>query len=77
MDQAIREKEASAGPPVEEAKQLVGVTEIANDLGVPLSWIYSQTRMGTIPHYKIKKYCRFYRPEVAKWLETMKINPKG
>jgi excisionase family DNA binding protein len=42
---------------------------------LPLSWIYSQTAAGTMPHYKVGKYLRFRRSEVRAWLEQHRRGP--
>ena len=52
--------------------RLIDPKELAHELGVPVSWIYSRTRQkgpDTIPHLKLGKYCRFRLMEVIDWLE--------
>lgn len=54
--------------------QLLKVEEIAKGLRVPISWVYSQTRMppgpNTIPYVRVGKYLRFEFEKVLKWLES-------
>ena len=44
-----------------EDKRLATPQELAEILGVPVSWIYDRTRLGqsAIPHVKVGKYVRF------------------
>ena len=52
--------------------RLVGVNELAEALSVPISWIYSRTRIkgaGQIPHRRCGKYVRFDIDEVMDWLQ--------
>ncbi len=44
-----------------QRRKLIAVKELAEMLGVPISWIYQRTRMGAgaIPHVKFGKYVRF------------------
>lgn len=49
-------------------QKLVGIKTMAEKLDVPESWLYSRTRTGEIPHYKIGKYVRFDVSEVMEWI---------
>jgi excisionase family DNA binding protein len=49
--------------------KLLSVKELADRLSMYPSWIYSKTRTGEIPHYKIGKYCRFDLDKVKEWIE--------
>lgn len=58
------QKKASAVPRIkilEKADKMVDAEEIARILDVPVSWIYSRTRLGKdeIPYVKVGKYIRF------------------
>ena len=47
------------------------VEEVAAELQVPKSWVYSKTRRKgeeQIPHLKCGKYCRFEMEKVLAWL---------
>ena len=51
---------------------LLDVNDIARELKIPKTWIYSRTRLKgpeRIPHVKIGKYCRFRIQDVIEWLE--------
>lgn len=60
----------------DEAQNLEGLltpSQLAQKLGVPLSWVYGKSRLtgpGTIPRLKIGKYLRFPEAEVAAWLRN-------
>lgn len=53
-------------------ERLIDVKELAQTIGVPISWIYSRTRQkgpDTIPHLRLGKYRRFRLSEVMEWLQ--------
>jgi hypothetical protein len=52
-------------------EELLTVQGLAEWLKVPPSWVYAQTRclVDPLPHFKMGKYLRFRRPEVALWME--------
>ena len=53
-------------------QNLLTVDELAKELKVPKSWIYSKTRETgpeTIPRVKVGKYIRFVESEVMDWLK--------
>ncbi|MEW6440731.1 MAG: helix-turn-helix domain-containing protein [bacterium] len=43
--------------------------ELARELRVPKSWVYSRTRTNAIPVLRFGKYCRFRLTEVLQSLE--------
>lgn len=48
------------------------IDELADQLKVPKSWLYSRTRQtgpGTIPRMKVGKYIRFHLDDVMSWLK--------
>ena len=52
--------------------ELMTVSEIAEFLKVPVSWVYERTRrrgIERLPHVKLGKYLRFSMPQIKKWLE--------
>ena len=58
-----------------EKLELLTINEMAEKLKVPLSWIYSRTRItgpGSIPRIKVGKYLRFVESEVIEWLKNQK-----
>jgi excisionase family DNA binding protein len=54
-----------------EKLELLTINEMAERLKVPLSWLYSRTRItgpGSIPRIKVGKYVRFVESDVMEWL---------
>jgi excisionase family DNA binding protein len=51
------------------SQKLIGITQLAKILDVPVSWLYSRTRTNEIPHYKVGKYRKFDESEVWDWLK--------
>jgi len=49
-------------------QNLIGIKTMAERLDVPVSWLYSRTRTGEIPHYKLGKYVKFDESEVMEWI---------
>lgn len=61
-------------------KGLLTVDELAAELKVPKSWIYSRTRLSgedQIPHLKCGKYCRFDFQRVLEWLNELQRRDLG
>lgn len=53
-------------------ENLLSVTELAEKLNLPKSWIYSRTRQkgeDTIPILRCGKYVRFCLEDVLNWLQ--------
>lgn len=51
---------------------LLTVSEVANLLQVPVSWVYGRIRRRAadrIPGYRLGKYWRFSESEVVRWIE--------
>jgi len=58
-------------------RNFLTVTEIAESLNVPKSWIYSRTREtgpDSMPRIKVGKYCRFVLDDVLAWLKNQEAN---
>ena len=56
-------------------EELMTVSEIAEFLKVPVSWVYERTRrtgIERIPHLKLGKYLRFSVAEVKTWIEEQR-----
>jgi excisionase family DNA binding protein len=56
---------------------LATVSQIAEFLQVPNSWVYERTRrrgVERIPHFKLGKYLRFSRCEVLEWVHRQRGN---
>ena len=53
-------------------KKLIGVNELAENLGVPPSWVYARSREtgpGSVPRLKVGKYVKFELDKVMEWLK--------
>jgi excisionase family DNA binding protein len=48
---------------------LLTAQDVAAMLGVPASWVYSQTRAGHIPTVRLGRYYRYRREVIAAWVE--------
>lgn len=57
--------------PQNTQEQLLTIDEMASELKVPKSWIYSRTRhgKGAIPHIKVGNYLRFKKSEVIEFFD--------
>ena len=51
-------------------REFLTVEELANQLGVPKSWVYHRTSEGTIPFYKFGKYLRFKKDDVDNYFKN-------
>jgi len=52
-------------------EKLITSAELAEELKVPLSWVYSRTRQrgpDVIPMIRVGRYIRYRLPEVLDWL---------
>jgi excisionase family DNA binding protein len=61
----------------EYSAHLLTVSEIAQTLRVPVSWVYERTRrrgLERMPHIKLGKYLRFDPNTVSEWLKSMREN---
>src|SRR5215467_5924670 len=57
--------------------ELATVSQIAEFLQVPNSWVYERTRRRgneRIPHFKLGKYLRFSKSEVVEWVQIQRRN---
>jgi excisionase family DNA binding protein len=51
--------------------------EVAERLGVPISWVYEQSRSGRIPTVTLGRYRR-YRPEaIDAWIAALEAGEIG
>ena len=58
-------------------EKLLTVSEVAEMLSVPVSWVYEHTRgrgLQRIPHVKLGKYVRFDALEIRNWIEKLRGN---
>ncbi|AJK89668.1 MULTISPECIES: helix-turn-helix domain-containing protein [Lysinibacillus] len=51
-------------------KLTMSVEEIANELGVSNTTVYTMVRQKEIPHTKVRGRILFHRPTIEHWLVT-------
>lgn len=56
---------------------LIGPTDVALMLGVPVSWVYAKSEVGHLPSYKCGHYRRFRRSEIQEYLRACRSSPNG
>lgn len=63
-----------------ETIQILGVAEVADRLGVPVSSVYERTRFrgssdqAPLPHRKVGRYLKFLASEVDAWLLALPLS---
>ena len=50
---------------------LLQPAEVAEYLGVPVSWVYAECRAGRMPHAKLGKYTRIPRADLDDWVAAL------
>jgi excisionase family DNA binding protein len=56
---------------------LLTAAEVAELLGVPVSWVYEQSRRGRIPTVTLGRYRRYRRDSIQAWLEKLERDSAG
>ena len=59
-----------------QVKPLLTAAEVAEVLGVPTSWVYSEARAGRIPHISVGRYRRFSADSIEEWINKLERGPK-
>jgi len=68
-----RRRAATEPPPANTPmtdEPLIGATDVALMLGVPVSWVYMKAESGSLPSYKCGHYRRFRRSEIQEYLRA-------
>ncbi len=52
--------------------KLLTVETLAKHLQVSKQWVYERIHLNEIPYIKMKKFPRFRKSEIDKWLDKMK-----
>lgn len=65
----------SATAPAADALLTAG--QVADLLGVPVSWVYQQSRLGRIPTVTLGRYRRYRRSAIAEWVEEIEGRSRG
>lgn len=58
-----------------DADGLLDAGEVAGLLGVPVSWVYEQSRRGRIPTVTLGRYRRYRRDSVEAWIRGLEGQP--
>ena len=56
---------------------LLTANEVAELLGVPVSWVYEQSRRGRIPTVTLGRYRRYRREAIEDWIEQIESGENG
>jgi excisionase family DNA binding protein len=56
---------------------LLTAAEVAELLGVPVSWVYEQSRRGRIPTVTLGRYRRYRRDSIEAWLGQLEDGRPG
>jgi excisionase family DNA binding protein len=60
------------------ARRLMTAGEVAELLGVPVSWVYEQSRLGRIPTVTLGRYRRYRFDAIEAWIERIEASaPSG
>jgi excisionase family DNA binding protein len=51
--------------------RLLDAPEVAELLGVPVSWVRAETRAGRMPHVQLGRYRRYSESDLRAWLESL------
>ena len=55
--------------------RLLHAEEVARLLGVPKTWVYSETRAGRLPHVRVGRYRRYRLEAVQDWITEHERGP--
>jgi excisionase family DNA binding protein len=55
--------------PPSGSEPLLEAGDVAQWLGVTVSWVYAETRAGRIPHITVGRFYRYRRTSIERWLE--------
>ena len=76
-DPASYDPRLASSRPSGEARALLTAGEVAAVLGVPVSWVYEQSRRGRIPTVTLGRYRRYRREAIEAWLVRIEGNSAG
>ena len=58
-------------------ESLLTADQVADLLGVPRSWVYEQSRRGTIPTVTLGRYRRYRSEAIEAWVAEMEAGGLG
>ena len=61
--------ESALNCPREDEDRFMTARQVADRLGVSVSWLYDRARRGLIPSYKMGQFRRFRWEEIVQWME--------
>jgi excisionase family DNA binding protein len=64
-------------PRVERRRGLMSAHDVAAMLGVPVSWVYAQTRAGRIPTVPLGRYYRYRADAIDAWIANLEAGHTG
>lgn len=70
VNQALDKKEPQPFLDLKPAKEIIGIDEAIELLGIAKPTIYTKTSKGEIPHFKRGKKLYFRRSELLAWIEA-------
>jgi excisionase family DNA binding protein len=56
---------------------LLTAAEVAELLGVPKSWVYEQSRKGSIPTVTLGRYRRYRAEAISTWIERLEAGERA
>jgi excisionase family DNA binding protein len=56
---------------------LLDAEEVGELLGVPRSWVWAQSRRGTIPTVRLGRYRRYRREAIERWIEELEAEGRS
>ena len=56
-------------------QDLLDVDSLAKYLNVQKTWVYDRVKFNEIPYIKMRKYLRFKKTQIDKWLEKQTEKP--
>ncbi len=54
--------------------RLLTAADVAELLGVPVSWVREHTRSGRIPHVQLGRYVRYRQETVVNWIGQQEVD---
>jgi excisionase family DNA binding protein len=55
--------------------KLLTAHEVGDMLGVPVSWVYAESRAGRLPHICLGRYRRYEGAAIEAWMEGLRHGP--
>jgi excisionase family DNA binding protein len=59
------------------SEPLLNAEQVAEQLGVPKTWILEQARRDAVPHRRLGRYIRFSERDLAEILERSRRGPEA